>query len=82
MNSPVHTSLESFGIAATNVAFPLTTISVAIALLFGAGGASNLSLFLGKGDTDYCVIALVQEDEDRIVVIPDKLHLEQEATCE
>lgn len=43
--------IGELGIAATNVAFPLTTICVAIALLFGVGGASNLSLFLGKGDT-------------------------------
>lgn len=39
------------GIAATNVAFPLTTICVAVGSLFGIGGASNLSLFLGKNDT-------------------------------
>lgn len=39
------------GIAATNVAFPLTTICVALGSLFGIGGASNLSLFLGKNDT-------------------------------
>lgn len=37
------------GMAATNVAFPLTTISTAIALLIGVGGASNFSLLLGQG---------------------------------
>ena len=42
--------IGELGIAATNVAFPLTTISVAVGLLFGVGGASNLSLFLGRGD--------------------------------
>ena len=40
------------GIAATNVAFPLNTISTAIALLVGIGGASNFSLSLGKGDEE------------------------------
>ena len=38
------------GIAATNVAFPLNTVSTAIALLVGIGGASSFSLNLGKGD--------------------------------
>ena len=37
------------GIAATNVAFPLNTVSTAIALLVGIGGASGFSLNLGKG---------------------------------
>ena len=40
------------GIAATNVAFPLNTISTAIALLIGIGGASNFSLSLGRGKDD------------------------------
>lgn len=40
------------GNAATNVAFPLTTICLAIALLIGIGGASNFSLALGAGDQD------------------------------
>ena len=38
------------GIAATNVAFPLTTISAAVSYLFGTGGAANFSLKLGEGD--------------------------------
>ncbi|MCQ2478932.1 MAG: polysaccharide biosynthesis C-terminal domain-containing protein, partial [Clostridia bacterium] len=38
------------GNAATNVSFPLTTISLAIALLIGVGGAARFSLSLGKGD--------------------------------
>ena len=45
------------GIAATNVAFPLNTISTAIALLVGIGGSSNFSLNLGKGNEErarYC----------------------------
>lgn len=35
------------GNAATNVAFPLTTLCTALALLFGVGSASNFSLNLG-----------------------------------
>ena len=35
------------GNAATNVAFPLTTIALAIALLIGIGSASLFSLYLG-----------------------------------
>lgn len=38
------------GNAATNVAFPLTTICIATALLLGIGGASNFSLALGAGN--------------------------------
>lgn len=37
------------GNAATNVAFPIVTISLAIALLLGVGSASNFSLELGRG---------------------------------
>ncbi len=40
------------GIAATNVVFPLSTISIAIALLFGIGGASNFNLDMGRGNKD------------------------------
>ena len=40
------------GMAATNVAFPFTTICMAMALLFGIGGASKMSLSLGKGDKE------------------------------
>jgi Na+-driven multidrug efflux pump len=43
--------LEYLGSAATNVAFPLSTISTSIALLLGIGGASNFSLKLGQGKT-------------------------------
>lgn len=35
------------GNAATNVAFPLTTISLALALLIGTGGAAKMNLLLG-----------------------------------
>lgn len=37
-----------YGNAATNVAFPITTITTAIALLIGIGGASNFNLELGR----------------------------------
>lgn len=40
------------GNAATNVAFPLTTISVAIALLIGIGSASRFSLYIGAKKND------------------------------
>ena len=42
----------TIGNAATNVAFPLTTISVATALLFGIGTAANFNLSLGAGDRE------------------------------
>lgn len=40
------------GMAATNVAFPLTTICTAVSLLIGVGAASNFNLKLGAGDTE------------------------------
>ena len=43
------------GNAATNVAFPLTTISLAIALLIGIGSASLFSLNLGAGEKEDAV---------------------------
>ncbi|MDL2218733.1 MATE family efflux transporter [Ruminococcaceae bacterium OttesenSCG-928-O06] len=45
-------AIGMLGIAATNVAFPLTTISTAVALLLGIGGASNFNLKLGAGDKE------------------------------
>lgn len=41
------------GIAATNVAFPFSTVCVAVALLIGDGCAANASLSLGRGEKDY-----------------------------
>ena len=38
------------GNAATNVVFPLTSISLAISLLIGVGAASNMSILLGRED--------------------------------
>ena len=40
------------GNAATNVAFPLSTIATSIALLLGIGGASNFNLSMGRGEQD------------------------------
>ena len=40
------------GNAATNVSYPLSTISLAISLLIGIGSASRFSICLGRGDTD------------------------------
>lgn len=40
------------GNAATNVAYPLTTICLAIALLIGIGSASRFSLYLGAGERE------------------------------
>ncbi|WP_157150555.1 MATE family efflux transporter [Brachyspira sp. SAP_772] len=40
------------GNAATNVAFPLTTICVSIALFLGHGGSSLYSLLLGRGEKE------------------------------
>lgn len=40
------------GNGATTVAFPFTTIGLALALLLGVGSAANYSLFLGRGQKD------------------------------
>lgn len=40
------------GMAATNVAFPLTIVTMAIALMLGDGCAANLNLCLGRKDQD------------------------------
>lgn len=43
-------SVGSLGNAATNIAFPLSITCLAIALLFGIGGASAFNLSIGAGD--------------------------------
>ncbi|MBQ8663475.1 MAG: MATE family efflux transporter [Eubacterium sp.] len=48
-------AVGTLGIAATNVVFPLTTISIALALLFGIGGASNFNLDMGRGERDRAI---------------------------
>ncbi len=45
-------SVGILGNAATNVAFPLTTICLSLTLLFGIGGASNFSIALGRKQLD------------------------------
>lgn len=40
------------GNAATNIAFPFTTSCLALALLFGIGGASCFNLSMGRGDRE------------------------------
>ncbi len=45
-------AVGTLGNAATNIAFPLTTSCVALALLFGVGGASCFNLSLGEGDKE------------------------------
>ena len=43
-------NVGELGNAATNIAFPLSTSCVAIALLFGIGGASAFNIAMGKGE--------------------------------
>lgn len=45
-------AVGTLGNAATNIAFPLSTSCIALALLFGIGGASRFNLSMGKGDTE------------------------------
>ena len=45
----------TLGNAATNIAFPLSTSCIALALLFGIGGASCFNLALGRGEKDKAI---------------------------
>lgn len=45
-------NVGELGNAATNIAFPLSTSCIAIALLFGIGGASAFNLAMGRGEKD------------------------------
>ena len=45
-------SVGELGNAATNISFPLSISCVAIALLFGIGGASAFNLTMGRGDKE------------------------------
>lgn len=47
--------IGELGNAATNVAFPLSTLCVATALLLGIGGASAFNLSMGEGKRDRAV---------------------------
>lgn len=48
-------SVGELGNAATNVAFPLSTSCLAIALLFGVGGAAAFNLTMGRGKPDKAI---------------------------
>ena len=45
-------AIGTLGNAATNIAFPFTTSCLALALLFGIGGASCFNLHLGRGNKE------------------------------
>lgn len=45
-------SVGPLGNAATNIAFPLSMMCTALALLFGVGGASSFNLVMGEGKKD------------------------------
>ncbi len=45
-------AVGTLGNAATNIAFPLSTSCIALALLFGIGGASCFNLTMGRGDKE------------------------------
>lgn len=51
-------SVGELGNAATNISFPLSISCVAIALLFGVGGASAFNISMGSGDKDRAVYYL------------------------
>lgn len=48
-------SIGELGNAATNVTFPLSTSCIAIALLFGIGGAAAFNLTMGAGDKEKAI---------------------------
>ncbi len=45
-------AVGTLGNAATNIVFPMTTVCLSLALMFGIGGAANFNLSLGRGETD------------------------------
>lgn len=51
-------SVGELGNAATNIAFPLSTCCIAIALLFGIGGAAAFNLAKGAGDEETAVYSM------------------------
>ncbi len=48
-------TIGTLGNAATNIAFPLSTSCIALALLFGIGGASCFNLSLGRGEKENAI---------------------------
>ena len=51
-------SVGELGNAATNISFPLSISCIAIALLFGIGGASSFNILMGKGESERAVYYL------------------------
>ena len=51
-------SVGALGNAATNIAFPLSTACISIALLFGIGGASAFNLAKGRGNEEEAVYCM------------------------
>lgn len=51
-------SVGELGNAATNISFPLSISCIAIALLFGIGGASAFNISMGRGNKDEAVYYL------------------------
>ena len=47
--------IGELGTAATNIAFPLNTLCIATALIFGVGGASAFNLSIGEGHREKAV---------------------------
>jgi putative MATE family efflux protein len=45
-------AVGTLGNAATNIAYPVNLITLAVALLFGIGGAANFNLSMGKGEKE------------------------------
>ncbi|MBQ7775655.1 MAG: MATE family efflux transporter [Lachnospiraceae bacterium] len=48
-------AVGTLGNAATNIAFPMSTSCLALALLFGIGGASCFNLALGRGEKEKAI---------------------------
>lgn len=48
-------AVGTLGNAATNVTFPLTTSCIALALMFGIGGASCFNLTMGRGNREKAI---------------------------
>ena len=58
-------AVGTLGNAATNVAFPLTTSCIALALMFGIGGASCCNLNMGRGSSEFCWKCYCMSDRQR-----------------
>ena len=48
-------AVGTLGNAATNIAFPLTTACISLALMFGVGGASCFNLDMGRGNREKAI---------------------------